>query len=106
MKTLEPNLSSRRDFLKTSGTAVIAGAVTAPFVLSDRVRAADNRTLRIGLIGCGGRGNGAARIDVPPERRFAGLDAFQKVMQSGVDAVLLTTPPGFRPLHFKAAVEA
>jgi len=100
--------------------------------------------LRIGIVGCGGRGNGAladslasdsnavlhamadlepgkidaglnaiknavkddTRIEVPPERRFVGLDAFEKVINSGVDVVLLTTPPGFRPYHFKAAVEA
>ena len=46
------------------------------------------------------------KVNVPPERRFVGLDAYQKVIDSGVDVVLLTTPPGFRPLHFKAAVEA
>jgi predicted dehydrogenase len=104
-------------------------------------------TLRIGFIGCGGRGTGAAgqalhadknvvlaamgdvfpdriqsslaalhkegaekgftdRIQVPPEKRFIGLDAYQKVIDSGVDVVLLTTPPCFRPVHFKAAVDA
>ncbi len=104
-------------------------------------------TLRIGFIGCGGRGTGAAgqalaadknvvltamgdvfgdriqsslaalhkegaekgfadRVQVPPEKRFVGLDAYQKVMESGVDVVLLTTPPAFRPAHLKAAVEA
>lgn len=104
-------------------------------------------TLRIGFIGCGGRGTGAAgqalnadknvvlaamgdvfperiqsslaalhkegaeksftdRIKVPPEKRFVGLDAYQKVIESGVDVVLLTTPPCFRPAHLKAAVEA
>jgi predicted dehydrogenase len=100
--------------------------------------------LRVGLIGCGGRGTGAAaqalnadkgavlhavgdvfsgplegslrnlaaqfpgtdRASVPPERRFVGLDAFRQVIDSGVDVVLLTTPPGFRPEHFRAAVEA
>src|SRR5207247_10466471 len=47
-----------------------------------------------------------SRIQVPAERRFVGLDAYQKVIASGVDVVLLTTPPGFRPQHFKAAVAA
>jgi predicted dehydrogenase len=100
-----------------------------------------NATLKIGLIGCGGRGTGAAsqaltadpnvklwaigdafesqitlaldglksfggKVEVPAERRFSGLDAYQKVIESGVDVVLLTTPPGFRPLHLRAAVEA
>ncbi len=104
-------------------------------------------TLRIGFIGCGGRGTGAAgqalnadknvvlaamgdvfadkiqsslvalhregaekgfadRIRVPPEKRFVGLDAYQKVVESGVDVVLLTTPPCFRPEQLKAAVQA
>ena len=101
-------------------------------------------TLKVGLVGCGGRGTGAAaqalsadnnavltamgdafldrvkasrknlageenfgsRVKVPDEACFAGLDAFQKVIDSGVDVVLLATPPGFRPQHLKAAVEA
>jgi len=47
-----------------------------------------------------------ARIDVPDERRFTGFDACQKVLEAGVDLVLLTTPPHFRPLHYAAAVKA
>lgn len=102
----------------------------------------DNKRLKIGLIGCGGRGGGAVvnamgmdsntqlwamgdvfggaiqgtlgslkkrfkdRAEVPVERQFTGLDAYQQVLASNPDVVLLTTPPGFRPLHFKAAVEA
>ncbi len=46
------------------------------------------------------------RIDVPQERRFAGLTAYQDAIDSGVDVVILTTPPGFRPLQFEAAVAA
>jgi myo-inositol 2-dehydrogenase/D-chiro-inositol 1-dehydrogenase len=46
-------------------------------------------------------------MDVPPERRFTGLDAFQKVLAlPEIDVVILTTPPGFRPMMFEAAVEA
>lgn len=45
-------------------------------------------------------------VDVPPERQFVGFDAYQKVMASDVDLVLLATPPHFRPLHFAAAVKA
>jgi predicted dehydrogenase len=48
----------------------------------------------------------AGKVDVPPERRFAGFDAYKKVLESGVDVVLLTTPPGFRPLHLEAAIKA
>jgi predicted dehydrogenase len=47
----------------------------------------------------------AARIDVPPERRFVGFDAYQKAIDSGVDLVLLTTNQHFRPAHFAYAVD-
>jgi predicted dehydrogenase len=134
---------SRRDFLKTSGAA--AAAIAAVGVHSS-VHAADtSKKLKIGFIGCGGRGTGAAsqalqadsnvelwamgdmfrdpidksleslqtllkdhpeKFNVAEERKFVGLDAYQKVIESGVDVVLLTTTPAFRPLHIKAAIEA
>jgi predicted dehydrogenase len=50
--------------------------------------------------------NVAAKVDVRPERRFVGFDAYKQVIGSGVDVVLLTTPPHFRPMHLEAAVEA
>lgn len=46
------------------------------------------------------------RLDVPPERRFVGLDAYRKAIDSGVDVVLLIEPPGFRPKHFEYAIRA
>src|SRR6516225_7036439 len=46
------------------------------------------------------------RIDVPPQRRFVGFDAYAKVLAAGVDLVLFATPPHFRPMHFTAAVAA
>lgn len=134
---------SRRDFLKTS-TVAAAGALAATSAFPYIAKAAPNSDrLRIGFIGCGGRGTGAAsqalsadsnvilhamgdiyesqlgkslqaiqgavkeeaKFDVPKERQFVGLDAYEKVLKSGVDVVILTTPPGFRPQHFKAAVE-
>jgi predicted dehydrogenase len=129
---------SRRDFLKASAAATTI-ATTLP-----HVHAEGSDLLRVGLIGCGNRGTGAAtqalradknvklvamgdafadriegslaelakdevaskKVDVKPENRFVGFDAYQKVLASGVDVVLLTTPPHFRPLHLKAAVEA
>ena len=134
---MTPTPSTRRRFLAA------AGATTAVVGFPSIVRAqtASNPVLKIGLIGAGGRGTGAAsqalsadpnvklwavgdafsnqitaslqnlasfgdRIDVPEARRFVGLDAYQKVLESGVDVVLLTTPPGFRPMHLRAAVEA
>ncbi len=48
----------------------------------------------------------AGRIDVPEDRIFIGLDAYQKAIAAGPDIVLLTTPPGFRPIHYAAAIEA
>ena len=140
MKNQEP-LTTRRDFLKTSAAA---GAILgAPAILSGNLFAAQNSdTLRVGLVGCGGRGSGAAeqalsadpnvvltamgdafeekiqpslnelrkkhaeRVEVTPDKCFAGLDAYQKVIESGVDVVLLCSPPGFRPAHLKAAVAA
>jgi myo-inositol 2-dehydrogenase / D-chiro-inositol 1-dehydrogenase len=135
------SFTTRRDFLKTS--AVVGAALAAPAILPGRLFGAGNsETLRIGLIGCGGRGSGAAgqalkadpnvvltamgdafpepihnslknlqeqspdKVKVTPEKCFAGLDAYQKVIDSGVDVVLLATPPGFRPTHLDAAVKA
>ena len=46
------------------------------------------------------------RFKITPERQFSGFDAYQKAIDSGVDLVILATPPGFRPLHFEAIVAA
>src|SRR5256885_15982926 len=128
-----PRATSRRDFLKTSTAATVGGVFAANLSFPEKSFAANSDTLKVGLIGCGGRGNGAAadalaadsntvlyamgdiepakielglreieksvtdrsRIQVPAERRFVGLDAYEKVLGSGFDVVLLTTPPGF-----------
>ena len=47
----------------------------------------------------------AAKIEVPPERRFVGFDAYRQAIDSGVDVVILASPPHFRPAHFEYAVE-
>ncbi len=136
--------SSRREFLKTSTAAVVGGALASTLIAPKlAVGASPSDRIKIGFIGCGGRGTGAAnqalhadsnvelfamgdvfesqidkslevlkrqvtedKINVPKERQFVGLDAYQKVLASGVDLVILTTPPGFRPVHFKAAIDA
>ncbi len=134
-------IPNRRSFLKSASAAGIVGAVGFP-AISRGLDAPDNRKLKVGLVGCGGRGTGAAsdamsadsnvelwsagdvfqdsiknsldtlkstfrdRVNVAEDRKFVGLDAYQKVLESGVDVVILATPPGFRPLQFKAAVEA
>lgn len=46
------------------------------------------------------------KVKVTPETCFVGWDAYKKVLESGCDLVILTTPPAFRPLHFQAAIEA
>ena len=134
---------SRREFVKAS-TLAASGALAVAAKLCPAVHAAGNDLIKVGLIGCGGRGTGAAsqalmadshvqltamgdafedrlqlslkslnkieglesKIDVPPERQFVGFDAYKQVLASGVDVVLLTTPPHFRPLHLQAAVAA
>jgi len=155
-KSLSAIGSSRRQFLKSTSAAAIGGALTSPLALTHRASGASSSgdTLKIGLVGCGGRGTGAAaqalktgegviltavgdvfenrlqnslaalrrkpaskegetpqphysdRVKVDPDHCFVGLDAYQKVIDSGVDVVLLGTPPGFRPQHLRAAIEA
>ncbi len=46
------------------------------------------------------------RVKVDPEHHFVGFDAYKKLVNSDIDIVMLTTPPGYRPMHFEAAVEA
>ena len=48
----------------------------------------------------------AGRMQVDPEHRFDGFDAYRKVIASGVDVVILTTPPHFRHVQLRAALEA
>lgn len=153
---------SRRDFLQASavvGTAAIS-ALKVPQVHASN---GDDFAVRIGLIGCGGRGTGAlldaigastkviypqsgyhtedvaegaqverkniqvlaladmfekrledchrnlkkVGLSVPPERHFLGWDAYQKLLAiPEINYVILATPPHFRPLHLKAAIEA
>lgn len=133
--------SNRRDFLKTAG-AVAGGAALAGLSIQRSAHAAEDNQLKIGLIGCGGRGTGAAgnalnadpntvltamadafedrmensynslvkrygdRVQAPKEKRFAGFDAYEKLIASDVDVVLLCTPPHFRPMQLKAALQA
>jgi predicted dehydrogenase len=48
----------------------------------------------------------APRVKVEPDHHFIGFDAYKKVLASDIDIVILATPPGYRPIHFEAAVEA
>ena len=129
---------SRRHFLKTSTTA--AGlTIIGGLGIERAAHAAYDDTIKIALVGCGGRGTGAAsqalstegkikivavgdtfesqiqktiniltdkhgeKVDVPKERQFVGFEAYKDAI-SAADVVLLTSPPGFRPMHFEEAV--
>jgi predicted dehydrogenase len=139
---------TRRDFVATSAAAGAAMAAAPAWAGMRPMRRSEE--LRVGLIGCGGRGTGAAmqammadsdsvlwavgdafepaiapslghvtdavasqdaasverKIQVDDSRRFVGFDAYKKVMASGVDVVILTTPPVFRPAMLRAAIES
>src|SRR5262249_39094841 len=144
----EPGTPTRRDFL----TASAAGAtLAATGAFAAGAYAGGNDEIKVGVIGCGGRGSGAAdnvlhsakglkivaigdafefrvkdlrgrlqrlvkeddrvkelgnQVDLPEDRCFAGLDAYQRVIDSGANYIILATPPGFRPLHLVAAIAA
>src|SRR5438105_14272730 len=53
------HLTSRREFLVTTGRAAAISALAG--VALPHVHAAENNTINVALIGCGGRGNGAAK---------------------------------------------
>jgi len=117
---------SRRDFIKTS--AALGAASLA--VGTNRMYAAGSDKVRIGLIGCGGRGTHDAtkclnstenlercrrtlrrnlpnQVKVTSDSCFVGWDAHKEVVAcDDVDMVILTEPPHFRPSHLKAAIEA
>jgi predicted dehydrogenase len=132
---------SRRNFIKTSMAASLAAAI--PFPRIPGAHAAGSDMIRIGLVGCGGRGTGAAidclnaapgieivamhdlfqdrldaslekireahpdKIKVSPERFFTGFDGYQKLAACPeVNLIVMAAPPGFRPMHLKAAIEA
>jgi predicted dehydrogenase len=145
-----PSGLTRRRFLQSSAALTslpLLSSLTPVFAASNQDR------LRIGLVGCGGRGMGALRdclaadpsvqvraigdifpdrvdaaykqikqgrpegnnplapvaasqMDLTPERCFSGFDAYKGVIHAGIDLVLLVTPPGFRPLHLQAALDA
>ena len=134
--------TSRRSFLVGSTQTLAGAALVGSLTLSRSAHAAGSDEIKVALIGCGGRGTGAAvqclnvpdriklvavadafldraeaaaqqlkkhhpdRVDLPRERIFSGLEAYQQALGCGADLVLLCEPPGFRPAHYRAAVEA
>jgi predicted dehydrogenase len=139
-----PKKMTRRDFVATgtaAGAAMLSGCAGAdPLPIPMVHTSPQDSTLQIALVGCGGRGTGAAEnclnssenvqlvamgdmfpdrlngarkslsntkgYKVTDENCFTGLDAYKKVLQSSAELVLFATPPGFRPTHFEAAIEA
>lgn len=146
----QDNNKSRREFMK-QGTILAGGILTAPLFANANYFSGADAVIKVALIGCGGRGTGAAmqalltkqnvklvamadafkdridsaykqlnaddlsdwsgvkgnvknKIDVPAERMFVGFDAYQKAIPLA-DVIILTTPPGFRPIHFEEAVK-
>ncbi|MFM8261694.1 MAG: Gfo/Idh/MocA family protein [Pirellula sp.] len=127
----------RRSFVATSAAAGIASSF-----FNRSVHAQGSDIIKVGLVGAGGRGTGAAKdamtadsgcrltavaevtddrlaaarnnlkrtlgeqYAVPDDQAFSGLDAIDKLLQTDINVVLLTTPPGFRPMHMEAAVAA
>ena len=135
----EPPILTRRNFLKTGSAAAGATLLGGLSIERSAFAAANDDTIKIALIGCGGRGTGAAnqalhtegkiklvamadtfdkrlqssldilkkehgeKVDVPKENQFTGFDAYKNAI-AAADVVLLTSPPGFRPMHFEEAV--
>ena len=123
---------ARREFL--SGAAMMAASVTVGGAAAARAAGADaGRKIKLGIVGCGGRGAWIGRLfrdhggyelhavadyfqevaggagdalGVDASRRFSGLDGYRRLIDSGVQAVALETPPCFFPEHVKAAVDA
>ncbi len=134
-------MTNRRQFLKTSA-ALAAGTALTHLSVEQGAHAAGSDIIRIGLIGCGGRGTEAAmnamnagpdvrlvaladifderltasrtqllkarprQVAVDDDHCFIGFDAYQKVLASGVDAVLITPASHFIPHLFSAAIDA
>ncbi|WP_422083473.1 Gfo/Idh/MocA family protein [Ulvibacterium sp.] len=134
-----PKSTTRRKFVKTSAKTAAAGLVFAQLPVFSSAHVLGQERLKLGLVGCGGRGTGAVfqaltasksvqlvamgdvfqhemdsslqrvskdfpdQVDVPKEHQFLGLEAYKDVIAE-CDAVILATPPGFRPEHFEHAV--
>jgi predicted dehydrogenase len=142
MSEHSPSPSTRRTFLKTTGGLAAGSALLSMAV--PKVHAAEDSTVQVALVGCGGRGTGAAAnalstksgpiklvamadvfedrlasshnnlnkqfsglVDVPNDRKFIGFDGYQKAIDSlkPGDVAIFTTPPAFRWVHFKYAIE-
>jgi len=129
----EKNSTTRRTFLKTGTVAMSGAAMLGGLSVARSAHAAEDTVLKAALIGCGGRGNGAVsnylknpntkliavadafedkakgaagRWGVGEDATFWGFDAYVKIMQTDADVIIIATPPGFRPVHYAAAIAA
>ena len=137
---LTPGLFNRRGFLSTSSKIAAGGALLGALPIERfALGASPGDTIKIALVGCGGRGSGAAsqalstgesvqlvavadvhadrmngslnnlkgqhkdKVVVKDDNKFVGFDAYKKAIALA-DVVILTTPPGFRPMQFEEAV--
>lgn len=133
-------ISSRRSFISKTSMAIAGlGLSNSLLAMPGRI---SSQTLKVGLIGCGGRGTGAAnqalnadenvvltamadvfenrmtqsfnnlkklhpgKVKVDQSGQHLGFDAWQKVIDSDVDVIILATPPAFRPDHLATAIKA
>ena len=131
----------RRFFIKSS--SLVAGGLVLPsFNINRMANSSNNKKLKVSVVGCGGRGTGAAvqalraddnvelvamadafkdrlensltaikqemdgekTIDVKEKNQFTGFNGYKKAIDLA-DVVILATPPGFRPIHFKYAID-
>ena len=132
---------SRRNFVKRTA-ALTTGVLTSTLPIHSFANVSNDKKLKLALVGCGGRGSGAAvqaliadenveliamadvfkdriekslegikeyfgdtkKINVNEKNIFIGFDSYINAIDL-CDVVILTTPPGFRPLHFEYAVQ-
>lgn len=138
----EKNPTTRREFIGKTAAATAVTVASSGLTIAQSANVAGSDRIKVGLIGTGGRGSGAAnqalstqqegvelyavadafkekaegalsnlrtkhaeKVKVDDSRIYAGLDGYKEVIDT-CDLVILTTPPGFRPYHFEAAVNA
>jgi predicted dehydrogenase len=129
-KTFQSANFTRRQFLAAASASALTLAVAQPGAAR---QAASDSKIKLGLIGCGGRGTWIAdlfvkngnynlvaladyfqdRVDAAGEKlqvdkaqRFTGLSGYQRLLEQKLDAVAVISPPYFHPIHAAAAVEA
>ena len=134
---------NRRKFVRNSAAAAAGSLLVSQLPVEASAYGRGKETIKVAVIGCGGRGTGAAdqamsvkedvqlvamadafqdrldesyenlkkkhgesgRLVVPDENKFVGFDGYKKAIALA-DVVILSTPPGFRPIHFEEAVNA